>query len=156
MSCQRSCNASLPMAILDQSMNESNVKIYLTSHSFDLSTLWDTGIHWNGCKRHHSGIDSLACSLVRTCRFDRLTTENRKCQIKGEEICDETFGKYKKENWYHTHASHNASQTNHWRRSSRRDLVGRSEAPCNSCLSDMIAGSFGQTFLLCRLKAREI
>lgn len=51
---------------------------YLISHSSVLSTLWDTGSRWNGCKLLHSGICSSTCSLVHTCHYGRLTTENRK------------------------------------------------------------------------------
>lgn len=139
---------------------------YQTSHSSVLSTLWDTGIHWNGCKLLHSGIYSSASSLVHTCHYGRLTTENRKLYcivwhtkgwkhvIKPLYIYYFSKTKYRdKLKWCSTHPSHSGSQTSRWRRSSRKGLVGRSEAPCSSARSHMTAGSFGQTFLLCRLQA---
>ena len=50
------------------------------------------------------------------------------------------------------HRSHSGSRTSRWRRSSRKGLVGRSEAPCSLAQSHMTPGSYGQTFLLCRLQ----
>lgn len=120
---------------------------YLISHSFVLSTRWDMCIHWNACKLHHSGICSAACSPVHTCHEDRLT--------KGRENRDGQADKRKWEDSFHTYVSHSVSHTSRWRRSSRRGLVGKNEAPCSSGRSHMIAGSFCQTFLLCRLQRAE-
>lgn len=59
--------------------------------------------------------------------------------------------------WFSTNLSHSGSQTSHWHRNSHTGLAGRSEAPCSSTLSHMTAGSFGQTSLLCMLRAiREV
>lgn len=48
--------------------------------------------------------------------------------------------------------SRSGSRTSRWRRSIRRGPVGRSEAPCSSGQRRTTAGSFGQTFRLCRLQ----
>lgn len=50
--------------------------------------------------------------------------------------------------WCGTNPFHSGSQTSRWHRSNRRGPAGRSEAPCSSGGCRMIAGSFGQTFLL--------
>lgn len=56
--------------------------------------------------------------------------------------------KTRRRRWCGTNLFHSGSQTSRWRRSNRRGPVGRSEAPCSSGRCCMIAGSFGQTFLL--------
>lgn len=61
----------------------------------------------------------------------------------------------KGEDIFHTYGFHSVCQTSRWRRSSRRGLGGKNEALCSSGRSHMIVGSFGQTFLLCRLQRAE-
>lgn len=61
----------------------------------------------------------------------------------------------KGEDIFHTYVFHSVCQTSRWRRSSRRGLGGKNEALCSSGRSHMIVGSFGQTFLLCRLQRAE-
>lgn len=129
---------------------------YLISHSFVLSILLDTRIHWNGCKLPHSDIYSSACSLVHTCHLGRLTKGKEICEVQ----CDKQIKKKKKGDIRccssHTYMSHSVSQTSRWHRSNRRGLVGKNEAPCSSGQSHTIVGSFCQTFHLCRLQFKNI